>query len=89
MIQSVERSYADAKASLANYIAAKASLEASEKAFGWAEKRYEQGAANSVEYGDARARVDNAQATLLRNKYDYLFKLKVLDFYLGKPISLK
>lgn len=89
LIQSVERSYADAKASLANYIAAKASLEASEKAFGWAEKRYEQGAANSVEYGDARARVDNAQATLLRNKYEYLFKLKVLDFYLGKPISLK
>jgi outer membrane protein len=89
LIQSVERAYADAKASLANYIAAKSSLEASQKAFGWAEKRYEQGVANSVEYGDARARVDNAQATLLRNKYEYLFKLKVLDFYLGKPISLK
>jgi outer membrane protein len=39
-----------------------------------------------AEYNDARTRLDNAKATLLRNKYDYLFKLKVLDFYMGQPI---
>ena len=84
--QNVERAYADAKASLSNYNAAKYSLETSEKAMDWAQTRYEQGVINMAEYNDARTRLDNAKATLLRNKYDYLFKLKVLDFYMGQPI---
>lgn len=84
--QNVERAYADATAALSNYNAAKYSLETSEKAMTWAQTRYEQGVINMAEYNDARTRLDNAKATLLRNKYDYLFKLKVLDFYMGQPI---
>jgi outer membrane protein len=87
--QNVERAYADTRAALSNYNAAKISLEASDKAMKWAEARYSQGAANLVEYNDARVRLDNARATMLRNKYDFLFKLKVLDFYMGQPINLK
>jgi outer membrane protein len=64
-------------------------LDASDKAMKWAEARYTQGASNLVEYNDARVRLDNARANMLRNKYDFLFKLKVLDFYMGQPINLK
>ncbi|MEZ4799443.1 MAG: TolC family protein [Flavobacteriales bacterium] len=87
--QSVERSFADARASLANYNAAKLSLDASEKAMTWAQVRYENGSSNLAEYTDARTRLDRARASMLQNKYDYLFKLKILDFYLGQPINLK
>jgi outer membrane protein len=87
--QNVERAYADTRAALSNYNAAKISLEASDKAMKWAETRYSQGASNLVEYNDARVRLDNARANMLRNKYDFLFKLKVLDFYMGQPINLK
>lgn len=89
LTQSVERAYADAQASLANYRASQLALDASQKSFEWVEKRYEQGASNLFEYSDARTRLDNANATVLQNKYDFIFKLKVLDFYLGKPISLQ
>ncbi len=89
LTQSVERSYADARAAFANYNAAKVSLDANEKAMAWAQSRFEQGTTNSAEYNDARTRLDNARATLLRNKYDYLFKVKILDFYMGQPINLK
>jgi hypothetical protein len=34
-------------------------------------------------------RMEIAQANLARTKYDYIFKLKVLDFYQGKAITLK
>ncbi len=87
--QSVYRSYADAQAALAAYNAAAESVLASETAFVYAESRYENGQTNIADYSDARTRVDRAKATLARSKYDFIFKLKVLEFYQGKSISLK
>ena len=87
--QSVYQAYNDAQAALANYYAFKTSVAASEKAFDWAQLRYEQGMSNITEYADARMRMEIAQANLARSKYDYIFKLKVLDFYQGKAITLK
>jgi outer membrane protein len=87
--QSVYQAYNDAQATLANYYAFKTSVSASEKSFQWAELRYEQGMSNITEYADARMRMEIAQANLARSKYDYIFKLKVLDFYQGKAITLK
>jgi outer membrane protein len=87
--QSVERAYADAQAALASYEASRISREASERAFGWAESRYDQGLNNQAEYADARNKLDVARATEVRSKYDYVFKVKVLEFYQGKPITLK
>lgn len=86
--QSVYQAYNDAQAALANYYAFKTSVSASEKSFAWAQLRYEQGISNITEYADARMRMEIAQANLARSKYDYIFKLKVLDFYQGKPITL-
>jgi outer membrane protein len=87
--QNVYRAYTDAKASLANYYANKSSVDANQKAFDWAELRYEQGVSNLVDFADARTRLENAQAALTRSKYDYIFKVKVLEFYMGKTINLK
>jgi outer membrane protein len=87
--QSVYQAYNDAQAALANYYAFKTSVAANDKAFDWAQLRYEQGMSNITEYADARMRMEIAQANLARSKYDYIFKLKVLDFYQGKAITLK
>ena len=87
--QSVYQAYNDAQAALANYYAFKTSVAASQKSFEWAELRYEQGLSNITDYADARMRMEIAQANLARSKYDYIFKLKVLDFYQGKAITLK
>jgi outer membrane protein len=87
--QSVYQAYNDAQAALANYYAFKTSVAANVKAFEWAQLRYEQGLTDLTAYADARMRMENAQANLARSKYDYIFKLKVLDFYQGKAITLK
>lgn len=87
--QTVYTSHADAKAALSNYYANKSSVDASRKAFEWAELRFEQGLTNMVEYSDARTRLENAEAAVTRSKYEYIFKVKVLEFYQGKAISLK
>lgn len=86
--QSVFQAYNDAQAALASYYAFKTSVAANVKAFEWAELRYEQGLSDITTYSDARMRMEIAQANLTRSKYDYIFKLKVLDFYQGKSITL-
>jgi len=87
--QEVERAYADARAAIAVFQASTLSREASEKSFRWTETRFEEGLTNQADFANARGNLDIARANETRNKFDYIFKLKVLDFYLGKPISLK
>jgi outer membrane protein len=87
--QDVERAFADARAAYNNYLAGEQSVRAAELAFNYAEIRYEQGASNIVDYTTARVRLDNARANLIRNKYDYLFRSKVLEFYKGNPITFR
>ncbi|MFN0032293.1 MAG: TolC family protein [Flavobacteriales bacterium] len=87
--QSVYRAHADVQAALASYQASEESVKASQRAFQYAETRYENGQTNLVDYNDARTRLDNALASQARARYDFIFKLKVLEFYQGKSISMK
>ena len=62
--------------------------EEMEAARGAAEARFEAGAISALEYADARTRLDNARINALRTQYDFVFKTRILDFYLGRPLSL-
>jgi outer membrane protein len=52
------------------------------------ENRFNAGAINAVDYNLAKLNLDQAKANLIRAKYEYVFRIKVLDFYLNKPITL-
>jgi outer membrane protein len=45
------------------------------------------GAINSTEYNIAKANLDRANGNLVQSKYDYVFRTKILDFYMNKPLS--
>ena len=83
----VQRAFTDAKAAFRSYEAAKVSLEAQNIAFQNAQERYNIGAMNAFDIEQTRLRLVNAEASLVNAKYDFIFKTKVLDFYLGKPIT--
>ena len=80
----VQRAFTDAKASLKSYLAAKKSLESQKLAFENSQQRYELGALNSIDLEQVRIRLLNAESSLINAKYDFIFKTKVLDFYMGK-----
>lgn len=86
--QTIERAYADANASLRSYTAAKRSLEAATESWEYAQKRYEQGAINFFDYEITRSQFLNSTAQMLQSKYDFIFKMKVLEFYLTNNITL-
>ena len=84
----VQRAFTDAQAALKTYVAAQKSLESQELAFSNSQDRFNLGSMNSFDLEQARIRLINAQSSLINAKYDFVFKTKILDFYLGKKITL-
>ena len=84
----VQRAIADAKAARLNYDASVKSTDAQEIAFENAEKRYKLGAINSFEYSTIQNTLDQSRVSLIIAKYDYLYKLTIVDYYKGKEITL-
>lgn len=84
--QTIEQSFLDVKTALKTFEASKTSLEAQEEAFKNAQERYNFGAMTQFDFDQVRTRLVNAQASLIRSKYDYVFKTKVLQFYAGDLI---
>ena len=84
--QTIQRAFLDAKAALKSYEAASLSLQAQQEAFKNAQQRYTFEAITSFEFDQVRNRLVNAESTLIRAKYDYVFKSKVLKFYYGESV---
>ena len=84
----VQQVYADVKTFGKSYEAAQKTLEARRTAFQYAKDRFEVGLMNSFDFSQAQSRVDDAEANVIRTKYDYIFKIKILEFYFGLPIQL-
>jgi outer membrane protein len=83
----IQRAFTEAKGAFRTYEAAKTSLEAQELSFENSQERYNIGAMNAFNLEQGRINLLNAEASLTNAKYDFVFKTKVLDFYLGKPIG--
>jgi len=84
--QTIEQAFLDVKTALKTYEAAKISLEAQNEAFKNAQERYNYGAMTLFDFDLVRTRLVNAEAAMIRSKYDYVFKTKVLQFYSGELV---
>lgn len=86
--QDVYKAYFDAKNAVQKYHAAKRAKESAQRAYDYAEKRYELGLSNTVEYLTTQNTLSKANGNFAIAKYDLIFKLKVIDYYLGKELKL-
>lgn len=84
--QTIEQAFLDVKTALKTYEAAEISLQAQQEAFKNAQERYNFGAVTLFDFDQVRTRLVNAQATMIRSKYDAIFKTKVLQFYTGELV---
>ncbi len=84
----IQRAFTDAKAALKTYVSAQKSVASRQLSFENAQERYNIGALNAFDLEQNRVQLVNAQSSLVRAKYDFVFKTKVLDFYLGKSLVL-
>ncbi|GAB3221160.1 TolC family protein [Algoriphagus aestuariicola] len=84
----IETAYNSALAADLSYKASVTRVNSLQETFRIAQQRFDLGAINSVDFQVAQNNLFNAQADLLNAKYTYIFRVKVLDFYLGNPINL-
>ena len=81
--QTIEQAFADAKAASKTFEAATISLKSQREAFKNAQESYNLGASTLFDFDLVRTRLVSAESALIRAKYDFVFKTKVLQFYYG------
>lgn len=84
--QTIEQAFLDVKSASKSYEAAQISLEAQTEAYKNAQESYNYGSITQFDFDQVRTRLVNAEAAMIRSKYDYVFKNKVLQFYSGELI---
>lgn len=87
--RNVFTAYTDTKAAKESYEAALQIEKARELAMQYAKDRYEIGMMNIFDYNQSQTAFVNAQSEVLRTKYDYIFRIKILEFYFGIPLIEK
>ncbi len=86
--QNIYQAYNAAMVALEKFNAGKKSLETAERTYGYAQKRYDVGLMSTFELITNQNNVFRARLENALNQYDYVFKMKVLEFYKGLGIKL-
>lgn len=86
--QNIDQAYINMLNAQKRYSATMQQVLALEKSFKAVENRYNAGSGNFVDYNLSKTNLDRAKTNLIVAKYDYVFRMKVLDFYQNKPIEL-
>lgn len=84
--RNVFTAFTDAKGALNAHESSITALEARQEAYNYAKEKYAVGLMNSFDFNQSQTLLTNAQSEVLRTKYDYIFKIKILEFYFGIPI---
>jgi outer membrane protein len=84
--RNVYQAFTDARGALNAYESAVAAMEARQEAYNYANEKYQVGMMNAFDFNQAQTLFANAQSEVIRAKYEYIFKVKVVEFYFGIPI---
>lgn len=79
----IYQSLKNAKGSSKTFEASVKTFQARETAYDYAKERFKNGSINTLDFLQIQQQYENAQSELIKSKYDYIFKIKVLEFYCG------
>ena len=86
--QNIYTAYSNAVSALQKFNAGKKSVESNQKAFDFATKRYELGLLSTIDLLTNQNNLLRAKLQQVSNEYDYIFKMKLLEFYKGQGLKL-
>lgn len=81
--RTIHTAYSDTQAALKTYEATQETVKSRSEALRYAKERYEAGMSNSFDLNQAQTLMATAEADVIKAKYDYLFRLKILELYFG------
>lgn len=88
LYKEIQQAYYNAIAAQSKYTSGEAAVEANDAAFTLMREKYDNGKATAVEYNEVKMNLMKATSDRIQAKYDYLFRIKILDFYKGTPLGL-
>jgi outer membrane protein len=79
--------YSNAVSSLEKYNASTKAVASAQKAYDFALKRYDVGLLSTIDLLTNQNNLLRAKLQQLANHFDYVFKMKVLEFYKGQGVQ--
>jgi len=68
--------------------AAKANVESMEESFRYVQEKFDAGTLNGTDYTVAKTNLFKAWSEYIQAKYQFVFQLKIIDYYKGIPLTL-
>jgi outer membrane protein len=87
--KTIQQAYADAVAALKNFNASEKKVNAQREAFKYSEQKLGVGLVTVVDYNEVKKNLTAAESDMLQAKYRFIYTTTILDFYMGKPITLE
>jgi len=88
LAKTIYQAVLDARASERQYQSSVQTYEANKDAFNIIKQRYDVGLENSLNYNTSLTNLNKSQNDMIQARYQMVFRSKVIDYYLGKPITL-
>ena len=86
--QDIYKAYTDAVTSMQKFNASKKSVDAAQKAYAFAQRRYELNLLSTYDLINTQSNLLRARTDMLLAQFDYVFKMKLLEFYKGQGLKL-
>lgn len=86
--QDIYQAYNAAIVAMQKFSSAKKSVDAAQRSFDFATKRYNVGMLSTLELITDQNNLFRAKLEYVLNQFDYVFKMKVLEFYKGQGLKL-
>jgi len=88
LYKEIQQAWFSATTASEKYVASGEAVTYSEEAYRFAEEKFNNGRSTIYEFNDAKMNLASARSNQLQSKYNYLFSIKILDFYKGETIKL-
>lgn len=88
LYKKIQQARTDALAAYEKYKSSLEVLVSYEESFKYTEQKFNVGMATSIDYNVAKTNLSRSESEVLQAKYEFIFKSKILDFYMGKPLSI-
>lgn len=89
LFKEIEQSHLNVVSSYDQYLSASHAVKAAKVAFAYAEERSAAGSATIFDFNDAKSRLEQAEIDQIKAKYEFVFRVKILDFYSGTPLGFR
>lgn len=88
LYKEIQQAGNEAQSLYEKYKASEENTKAMEESFRYVQQKFDVGVLNATDYTVSKTNLFKAKSDYYQSKYQYVFQLKILDFYKGIPISL-